>query len=329
MKAKTRRKYGSPKVLQLTEIDPPKPAPGKLLLKVAAVSVNPYDWHLLRGEPYLLRLMFGLFSPKQKGLGADVAGTVVGIGDGAEGFAIGDEVFGWGEETLAEFALVKATSVAQKPKAMTFESAACLPCAGITALQALRDKAGVQPGQHVLVNGAAGGVGTLAVQIAKSLGASVTGVCSAASADLVRSLGADDVVDYSSEDFSKGTRTFDVVLDLVGNRSLRAFRRAAGRNGVVVLAGGSKGKWFAPMKLAAKAIAQDRFVPQRLETLMANVGTVDLEVLSQMVLRGDVTPVIEETFAFSDAASAVALVERGHVHGKVVLSFAESRGDRW
>jgi NADPH:quinone reductase-like Zn-dependent oxidoreductase len=319
MKAITRRKYGSPEVLHFSEVDAPTPGPGKLLLKVAAASVNPYDWHFLRGEPYLLRLMFGFFTPKQKGLGADVAGTVVGIGEGAEGFAIGDEVFGWGEETFAEYALAKATSVAHKPKAMEFESASSLPCAGITALQALRDKAKIQPGQHVLINGAAGGVGTLAVQIAKSFGASVTGVCSAASADLVRSLGADDVVDYVSEDFSKGPRTFDVVLDLVGNRSLRAYRRAAGREGVVVLAGGSKGKWFAPMKLIAKAILQDRFVPQRLETLMANIGTVDLDVLSQLVISGDLTPVIQETFSLSATASAVALVEAGHVHGKVVV----------
>lgn len=324
MKAITRKKYGSPRVLHLSEIAAPAPGPGQLGLAVAAASVNPYDWHMLRGEPYFLRLMMGLFSPKEPGLGADVAGTVVALGEGVEGFDVGDEVFGWGNQTFAETALAKARSVTHKPPAMSFEAAACLPCAGVTALQSLRDNARVRPGQHVLINGIAGGVGTMALQIAKSYGATVTGVCGAGSAELVRSLGADYVIDYSREDFSKGGRTFDVVLDLMGNRSLRALRRAAGHDGVVVVAGGSKGKWFAPMKMMAKAMVQKRFVPQRLETVMTDVTSADVAVLAQMFVAGTLSPAIEQRFSLEDTAAAVSMVEGGHVHGKVVIAVTTS-----
>jgi NADPH:quinone reductase-like Zn-dependent oxidoreductase len=325
MKAITRQKYGSPSVLTLSEIPEPTPGPGQVCIAVAAASVNPYDWHLLRGEPYILRFMMGLFAPKEKGLGADVAGTITALGEGVEGLDIGDEVFGWGSETFAQFALAKATSVARKPPELSFAAAACLPCAGVTALQALRDKALVHAGQQILINGAAGGIGTVAVQVAKSMGATVTAVCGPTSGDLVRSLGADDVIDYSHVDFSRSSRTYDIVLDVCGNRSMRALRRAAGRNGAVVLAAGSKGKWFKPLRLIAQAGLQKRFVSQRLESVMANVNRADLEALRDLCLAGDLSPVIEESCGLDDVAAAISRVEAGHVHGKIVITVEASR----
>ena len=320
MKAITREKYGSTKVLQFSDVVEPSPGPGQVRLAVAAASVNPYDWHFLRGEPYLVRFMSGLLSPKAPGLGADVAGTVVELGEGVEDFAIGDEVFGWGAETFAESALAKARSLTHKPATMSFEVAAALPCAGITALQSLRDKAKLQPGQSILINGAAGGVGSLAVQIAKSKGATVTGVCGPTSASMVQSLGADFLVDYTKEDFAKASKTYDIVLDLVGNRSLGDLRAAAGPKGIVVLSAGDKGKWLAPMKLALQGVLQDRFVSQELHNLMADINASDLEILSQMFLSGSLAPVIERTFPLSDTAAAIELVEAGHVHGKLVIT---------
>jgi len=322
--AVTRRKYGPPKVLQLSEIPEPLPGPGQLRLQVAAASVNPYDLHMLRGDPYLMRVMMGLSSPKVSGLGADVAGTVGAVGEGVEGFDIGDEVFGWGDGTFAASALASTKSMAHKPQALSFEAAACLPCAGVTALQALRDNAGLRAGQRVLINGAAGGVGTMAVQIAKSLGASVTGVCGSSSVELVRSLGADSVIDYSMQDFARGLEPFDVVLDLVGNRTLRSLRRAAGHDGVVVVATGPSGKWIGPLRLIAEAKVKGRFVSQRLETLMANVISTDLDYLAQLCLSGALTPIVERTFPLAETATAMSLLETGHVHGKVVIDVATS-----
>jgi NADPH:quinone reductase-like Zn-dependent oxidoreductase len=304
--------------LQFSDIDEPSPAPGQLRLAVAAASVNPYDWHILRGEPYLVRFTTGLISPTAGGLGADVAGTVVAVGEGVQDFALGDEVFGWGKQTFGESALVDAARVTHKPASMTFVEAASLPCAGVTALVSLRDKAQVTAGQRVLVNGAAGGVGTMAVQIAKYLGATVTGVCGPTSAELVRSLGADHVINYAREDFTKGP-TYDVVLDVAGNRSLRSLRRAAGHDGVVVLAAGAKGKWIAPMKLVLQSVVQDRFVPQRMESLFTAVTKVDLDDLSAMFLAQGLVPVIDRLFSLADTPEAIALVEAGHVHGKVVI----------
>ena len=320
MKAITRQKYGSTKVLQFTDIPEPSPGPGQVKIAVAAASVNPYDWHILYGEPYLIRFMSGLKSPKLKGIGADVAGTVVELGEGVEGLTIGDEVFGWGSETFAESALAKAGSVALKPASMSFEAAACIPCAGITALQSLRDKTKRQPGQRILINGASGGVGTFAVQIAKSYGAIVTGVCGPTSGELVRSLGADFTIDYTEEDFAKTSQPFDIVLDVAGNRTLKALRTAAGDHGVVVLSAGDKGKWIAPMKLAAGAVLEDRFVSQELHNVLANVNRADLEVLASMFEAGTLKPVIERTYPLVDAASAIETVEAGHVHGKLVVT---------
>jgi len=211
-----------------------------------------------------------------------------------------------------------------KPQALSFEAAACLPCAGVTALQALRDNAGLRAGQRVLINGAAGGVGTMAVQIAKSLGASVTGVCGSSSVELVRSLGADSVIDYSMQDFARGLEPFDVVLDLVGNRTLRSLRRAAGHDGVVVVATGPSGKWIGPLRLIAEAKVKGRFVSQRLETLMANVISTDLDYLAQLCLSGALTPIVERTFPLAETATAMSLLETGHVHGKVVIDVATS-----
>jgi NADPH:quinone reductase-like Zn-dependent oxidoreductase len=253
-------------------------------------------------------------------LGVDVAGTVTAVGAKVTRFEIGDDVFGLARGAFAEYAAADETRLASKPDALTFESAASLPCAGITALIAVRDKGEVRSGMSVLVNGASGGVGSYAVQIAKSLGAEVTGVCSTRNVELVKSIGADEVIDYSRDDFARQRRRYDVVVDTIGNRSLRDLRRALKPRGTLVVAGGGSGKWLRPMALLLKAVVVGPFVRQQLRYFMAVVTTENLETLATLVTSGDVVPLIDRTYSLSETPAALGYLEEGHARGKVIIT---------
>ena len=324
MQAIVYHRYGSPDVLELQEIPKPTPAEGQVLIRVHAASVNPYDWHFLRGTPSFIRLFTGLRRPKSPRLGADVAGVVEAVGAKAAPFKPGDAVFGTAKGSFAEYACAAASQLAVKPQEISFEQAACLPIAGITALQGLRDKGKVQTGQTVLINGAAGGVGTFAVQIAKSLGARVTGVCSTQNVELIRSIGADEVIDYTHEDFARSARRYDLLLDLVGNRSLADCLRAIHPRGTYISCGGG-GPDRSTMDLVAQLLqnaVRSRFVSQKMPGLLAKINREDLAILADLVQRGTVTPVVDRTYSLREIAEAVRHVESGHVRGKVVIAFA-------
>jgi NADPH:quinone reductase-like Zn-dependent oxidoreductase len=321
MQAIVSTEYGSPERLRLEEVDKPALEPDAVLIRVHAASVNPYDWHLIRGEPYVGRLMgMGLRRPSDSRRGADTAGTIDAVGESVTGWEPGDEVFGRCTGAFAEYVLGDPEKLVAKPARLTFEEAAAIPIAGVTALQALRDGGAVQPGQRVLINGAAGGVGTFAVQIAKSLGAHVTGVCSTRNVELVRSIGADDVVDYSVDDFSRAREPYDVILDTVGNRSLRALRRALAPNGTLVVVGGGGGRLFGPITQLARAFVLGRLVRQQVKPFMANIRNADLLLLKELVDDGKVTPVLDRTYPLRETAEAVRYLEGGHVRGKVAIT---------
>ena len=320
MKAITRTVYGSAESLSFSEVPMPEVGETDVLLQVHASSVNPYDWHFVRGEPYLVRMGAGYWRPKDPGLGIDVAGTVTAVGEKVTRFKVGDVVFGLARGAFAEYAAADEARLVSKPDALTFESAASLACAGNTALMAVRDKGEVKSGMSVLVNGASGGVGSYAVQIAKSLGAEVTGVCSTRNVDLVRSIGAAEVIDYSRSDFARQPRRYDVVVDMIGNRTLRDLRRAVKPRGTLVVAGGGGGKWFRPMALALKTVVVAPFVRQQLRGVMSAVTKENLETLSALVMSGDVVPLIDRTYSLSETPVAVAYVEDGHARGKVIIT---------
>ena len=320
MKAIVSHGYGPPDGLELKEIDEPTLGDDGVLVRVRAASLNPYDWHVMRGVPYFVRLSEGLRKPKQSVLGIDVAGHVEAVGDAVTQFRAGDEVFGGRVGAFAEQVCGRERNFTAKPAGLSFEQAAAMPIAGCTALQALRDKGRLQPWQRVLINGAAGGVGTFAVQIAKALGADVTGVCSTTNVDLVRSLGADRVVDYTVDDFTRPAQRYDLILDNVGNRSLSDLRRALTAKGTLVLVGGGHGRWLGPLALPLKALVLSRFVGQRLLPFLARVGKDDLVVLKELVEAGKVVPVIDRAYPLSDAAKAIRYLEAGHARGKVVIT---------
>ena len=320
MKAIVARGYGSPDGLDFCDIDKPELGEDGVLVRVRAASVNPYDWHMMRGHPYFVRLGEGFRRPKHDVLGTDVAGEVEAVGSSVAELRPGDEVFGGRVRAFAEYVCGAERNFVRKPAALTFEQAASIPIAGCTALQALRDKGGLEPGQTVLVNGAAGGVGTFAVQIAKALGGEVTGVCSARNVELVRSLGADRVIDYTAEDFSRGGERYDLVVDLVGNRSLRALRRTVTPKGTLVLAGGGHGRLLGPLLLPLKATVLKRLVDQRLIPFLAQLRKEDLVTIAELVEAGKVTPVVERRYPLSEAREAIRHVEAGHARGKVVIT---------
>ncbi|MBX9392362.1 NAD(P)-dependent alcohol dehydrogenase [Streptomyces sp. TRM72054] len=322
MKAVVQDRYGGWDALEFREVDQPVPAPGEVLVRVRAASVNAYDWHLMHGDPKIARMSFGLRRPRAAIRGRDFAGVVEAVGGAVKGLAPGDEVYGEADGAFAEFVCVADGAVDRKPAALTFEQAAAMPLAANTALIGLRDVARVRPGQTVLVNGASGGVGTFAVQIAKAYGAEVSGVCSTRNAELVRSLGADHVIDYTREDFTRTGRRYEVVLDLVGNRSLGDFRRALTPDGTLVLSGGGfyeGGSLLGPMKLFFKRGMLAPFVRQRLLELPARQSKENLAALRDLVESGKVTPVVERTYPLSEAAEAIRHLEVEHARAKIVV----------
>lgn len=321
MRAIVYDRYGSPDVVELKEIDPPVPKDDQVLVRVHASSVNPIDWHRLRGQPVFMRASEGLLKPKNTGLGADLAGRVEAVGRDVTLAQPGDEVFGMSIRTLAEYVAVPEEGVVPKPANLTFEQAAAVPLAALTALQGLRDKGGIEAGQKVLVNGAAGGVGTFAVQLAKAFGADVTGVCSTRNVELVRSIGADHVFDYTREDFTRGGDRYDLILDAVANRSLRALGRVLTPDGVVAVAGAAKGRSGGkPVLFVVRAMLTRRFRSQRVVPYLATRKRDDLLLLKELIEAGKVTPVIDRTYPLAQVPEAIRYLEEGHARGKVVIA---------
>ncbi len=311
--------------LKLEEVEKPVPNDDQILVRVRVASVNPYDWHFVEGTPKIMRMMgVGLRKPKDTRLGVDFAGTVEGVGKNVTQFKPGDEVFGGKGGAFAEYVCPRADrAVAIKPANITFEQAASVNIAGITALQALRDNGKVQPGQKILINGASGGVGTFAVQIAKSFGTDVTGVCSTRNVDLVRSLGADHVVDYTKEDFTKSEQRYDVILDNVANHSLSECRHVLNPNGKYVMIGGGGANEQGFIGLLArplKALVLSKFVSQEMGMMMADPTQKDLTILADMMQSGKVTPVIDRRYKLSEVPDAIRYLEEGHARGKVVIT---------
>ncbi len=331
MKAVVYTEYGSPDVLQIRDIKKPVPNDDEILVKVHAASVNPLDWHFIRGTPFIGRLgLMGLRKPKVPRLGVDYAGTVEAVGKNVRLFKPGDEVFGGKTGAFAEYLCTRADrAVTVKPANVTFQQAASVPIAGVTALQGLRDKGHVQPGQKVLINGASGGVGTFAVQLAKLFGGEVTGVCSTRNLELVRSLGAEHVIDYTKEDFTKGKERYDVILDNVGNQPLSGFRRALNSNGILVMIGGggpNDGGLIGPMGRPVKALLMSPFTSQKMGMFMAELTKGDLTTLGDLMQAGKVTPVIDRTYPLREIPDAIRYLEEGHARGKVVINVGDSDG---
>lgn len=321
MKAVVYRCYGSTDVLDYEDIEKPQPAENEVLVRVHAASVNPLDWHYMYGTPYLIRLGSGIGAPKSPRLGVDFAGTVEAVGEKVTRFKPGDEVLGGRNGAFAEYVVVpEDRAIVLIPANMTFEQAATIPIAAVTALQALRDKGRIKSGQTVLVNGASGGVGTFAVQIAKSFGAEVTGVCSTRNIDLVRSIGADHVFDYTKEDYTESGNRYDIIIDSVGNHSLSANRRALNPEGVLVIVGGAKGNWIAPLMGPIKALMMSPFVSQELVMILAVMRQDDLEELADLMQSGKITPVIDRRYRLSEVPDALRYSEEGHARGKIVIS---------
>jgi len=308
-------------VLRLATVDRPTIADGEVLVRVAAASVDKGTWHLMTGMPYAMRLAgFGVRRPKAPNPGRALAGTVAAVGKGVAGPTPGDEVYGTAAGSFAEYARADAGRLAPKPSSLSFEQAAAAPISGSTALQALR-KADVQPGQHVLVVGASGGVGTFAVLLAKALGAEVTGVCSAAKVDLVRSLGTDHVVDYTVEDFTTGERRYDVIVDTGGMRRLSHLRRVLTPRGTLVIVGGETGgRWLGGFQRSLGAALLSPFVSQKLLMLVSKEDAEDLGALRDLVESAGITPAIDRTYPLGDASAAIRHVQEGRARGKVVVT---------
>jgi len=322
LKAITYHRYGAPDVLEFQEVDEPVVHDDDVLVRVRAASANPRDWHFMRGLPAFMRLQFGLRKPKHSGLGSDVAGQVEAVGKNVTRFRPGDDVFadvltgGFAEYTCVPEALLEL-----KPANLTFEQAAAVPLAALTALQGLRDHGRVQPGQKVLIIGASGGVGTFAVQLAKWLGADVTGVCSTRNVDLVRSIGADHVIDYTQEDFTRNGQKYDLILQFAGTRSPSDCRRALTSKGTLLVSSGeSDGRWVGPVDRVIKALALSPFVSQRLAPFEAKPSKDDLQVMKELIEAGKITPVIDRTYPLNEVAEAIRYLEAGHARGKVVIT---------
>jgi NADPH:quinone reductase-like Zn-dependent oxidoreductase len=314
-------RYGGPEVLRLEDVPTPELNPGGVLVQVRAASVNPYDWHFMRGEPRVMRLGFGLRAPRNPRLGIDVAGVVEEVGADVTGLAVGDEVFGRGEQgSLAELTAVPAWRLVHKPESITFEQAAAVPAAAVTALQALRDGGRIELGHKVLVNGAAGGVGTFAVQIAKSFGADVTAVASTANLDMLAEIGATHVIDYTAEDFTARDSRYDVVLDAIGNHPLSRCARVVAPGGTYLMVGGPAGRWQAPFGRMLALRLRSIFGRTRMVSVRARYNVDDMRMLRDLVADGVVVPVIDRTFPLSETAEAITHLETGHARGKVIVT---------
>lgn len=321
MKAIVQDQYGSPDALELREVDVPVVNDNEVLVRVHAASVNFGDWATMRGLPYMFRMVFGLRRPKVKVRGRDVAGRVEAVGKGVTQFQPGDEVYAEvNQGTFAEYTCASEDLFGLKPVNLTFEQAAAVPLAAGTALQGLRDTGKVQPGQKVLINGASGGVGTFAVQIAKALGAEVTGVCSTRNVDLVRSIGADHVIDYTKDDFTQAGLRYDLIFDLVGNHSLSGCRRALTTKGTLVLSSGNGSRLFGPVERLLRALMLSLFVSQRLRPLAARQSKEDLVFLKELIESGKVTPAIDRTYSLSEAPAAMRYFGEGHARAKIVIT---------
>jgi NADPH:quinone reductase-like Zn-dependent oxidoreductase len=322
MKAIVQDAYGSPDVLELREIEKPTVGDDDVLVRVHAAGLDQGVWHVTAGLPYLVRIAgIGLRAPKNPVPGSDAAGRVEAIGANVTGFQPGDEVFGTCRGSFAEYACGRADRLAPKPANLTFEQAAAVPVSGCTALQGVRDRGKVGPGQRVLIIGAGGGVGTFAVQLAKAFGAEVTGVCSTAKVELVRSIGADRVIDYTREDFADGPERYDVILDIAGNRSLSHLRRALAPEGTLVIVGGEGGgRWFGGIDRQLRALVLSPFVRQKLGTWVATVRGEDLEALRELIEAGKVTPVVDRTYPLGEVPEAIRYLRAGQARGKVVIA---------
>jgi NADPH:quinone reductase-like Zn-dependent oxidoreductase len=321
MKAMVQHEYGAPSdVLQLADVEMPLVGAQDVLVSVRASSANPWDWHFIRGEPVLLRPagIGGVRKPKFRVPGGDLAGTVEGVGSSVTEFKPGDEVYGFSHGAFAEYIAVDHGRLAPKPRNLTFEQAAAVPLAAVTALQGLR-VGGIQSGQHVLIVGASGGVGTFAVQIAKQLGARVTGVCSTRNVDLVSRLGAEQVIDYTQQDFTVGAARYDLALQLGGTYSPAAVRKVLTPRGILIQSFGDGSRWFGPVGNIIKAVALNPFVGQTLKSFTAEVTAQALKEISDLIESGRITPVIDRTYPLTDAAAAVQLVEQGSPAGKVIV----------
>jgi len=318
--------YGSPDVLHCEEVGKPTVGDNEVLIKVRAASLNPIDWHGMRGRPYVMRILGGLRKPKATRLGCDVAGQVEAAGRNVTEFKPGDAVFGGGLGlgAFAEYVCASESAFVRKPDNVTFEQAASVPVAAFTALQGLRDQGHIQAGQKVLINGAAGGVGTFAVQMARSFGADVTGVCSTKNVDMVRSLGANRVIDYTQEDFTESGQRYDVIFDCVANHSLSACRRALTPKGICIVATGPNGKWIGPLARFIQALALSLFVSQKLAPIVARPNKRDLTTIRDLLATGKVVPVIDRYYSLREVPSAVRYLEQGHARGKVVVQNLET-----
>jgi len=322
LKAIFHDRFGLPsEVLSLRDIDKPIVGDDEVLIKVHAASTNPYDWHFVTGTPFITRLGAGTRKPKFNVPGVDLAGTIEAVGSDVRWLMPGDEVFGRAQGAFAEYASTQAGKLVGKPANITFEEAAAARMAAMTALQAVRDKGKVNAGQKVLINGASGGVGTFAVQIAKSLGAEVTGVCSSRNVEMVRSIGADHVIDYTEQNFTEDGPVYDVLIDNIGNHSLSDFRRSLTSQGTYVLVGGAKqGRLIGPMKQLFRAVAVSPFVGQNLSPLMVKVSRDDLLVIAEMLTDGTVKSVIDRTFDLADTPEALTYQGEGHAQGKIIIT---------
>lgn len=323
MKAVAYRCYGPPRVLKLESVAKPSAANDSVLVRVRAVSLNPHDLHVMRGTPYLIRLLTGFGAPRDAlGLAHDFAGTVEAVGRDVTRFKAGDQVFGAARDALAQYVTVRALQgdpIVAKPPEMTFEQAAAIPVAGVTALQGLRDLGHVHAGESVLINGASGGVGTFAVQLAKSFGAEVTAVCSTRNIAMVRSLGADHVIDYTKEDFTQGRVRYELILDVVANRSITEYRRVLAPQGILVLIGATAGNWLEPLAVPIEATVLELFSKQKFPSMFAHINQGDLGTLAGLMQSGKLQSVLDRHYTLSEAPEAIGYLESGHARGKVVV----------
>ncbi|MDJ0925570.1 MAG: NAD(P)-dependent alcohol dehydrogenase [Acidimicrobiia bacterium] len=321
MKAIVQHEYGGPEVFTLEDVAKPQPKDDEVLVRIHTAAIHPGDWLTMTGRPYVFRIGTGLRKPRRNTPGFDLAGTVEAVGKDVTDLHPGDEVFGEGKGTCAEFATAKAEALAPKPPSLSLDQAGVLAVSGVTAIKGLRDAGKLQPGMKVLINGASGGIGTYAVQIAKAMGAEVTGVCSTKNVELVRSLGADHVIDYTREDWTKGATRYDLILDNVGNHSLADSRRAATPNGSYLSNSGiTGGRWFGPLTRMLKAAVGSIFIRNQGAPFYAPVKRADLAELTRYVEDGHVRPVVDRTYPLVDTAEAMAHVATGHASGKTAIA---------